>query len=61
MKFLRWLTQYNKALVALTMAVVYFLNSKYGIVIPLDETTANTLWLTISAFITFLVPNTKGE
>ena len=64
MKILRWLARYNKALVPLTMAIVYYLNSRYGWTIPLDETSANTIWMTIGAFITYLVPNVdynKGE
>ena len=57
MKFLANLGRYNKALVPLTMAVVYFLNSRYGVEIPLDEATANTIWMTVGAFLTFLIPN----
>lgn len=60
-KTLLFLSRYNKALVPLTMALVYFLNTKYGVKIPLDEQTANTIWMTVGAFITFLVPNGKGE
>ena len=59
MKFLNWIAQYNKALVPVTMAVVYYLNTKYGIDIPIKESDAAIIWMTISGFITWVVPNKK--
>lgn len=59
MKFLNWIAQYNKALVPVTMAVVYYLNTKYGIDIPIKESDAVIIWMTISGFITWAVPNKK--
>ena len=59
MYFLRWLTQYNKFLVALTMALVYFFQDHYGVVLPVDETTAAGFWMFVSAVLTYAVPNTK--
>lgn len=57
MKFISWIAQYNKALIPLTMTIVYFLNSRYGIEIPLDETSVTVIWMTIGTFLTWLVPN----
>jgi len=59
MKFLNWIAQYNKALVPVTMAVVYYLNTKYGIDIPIKESDAVVIWMTISGIITWAVPNKK--
>lgn len=59
--FFLWLSQYNKALVPLTMAIVYWVNAKYGVELPIDETSVMILWGTIGSLVTFAVPNTKPE
>jgi len=61
MRFLRWIGQYNKALVAFTMAIIYFFNARYGIELPIDEESVTIFWLTISGILTYLVPNVKKE
>jgi hypothetical protein len=61
MKFVKWLTQYNKFLVALTMAMIYFLQDHYQVTLPIDEDTAASFWMFVSAILTFAVPNTKPE
>jgi hypothetical protein len=61
MQILLWLLQYNKAFAAFTMTIVYFLNAKYGIEIPLDETSAGIIWSVVAGFITWLVPNIVPE
>lgn len=59
MFILLWLAQYNKALVAFTMSLIYFFNARYGVEIPLDEETVGILWAAISGFATWLIPNIK--
>ncbi len=61
MKFINWLAQYNKALVPLVMSLIYFLNTYYGIEIPLDETSVMILFGVITSLLTWLVPNKKTE
>ena len=61
MKFIKWLTQYNKFLVALTMAAVFFINQNYGVDLGISETEAASFWMFISAILTFLIPNKSLE
>lgn len=61
MKLLSWLAQYNKALVPLTMGVIYFLNAHYGVEIPLGEAEVVLIWTAITSFLTFLIPNKKAS
>jgi hypothetical protein len=61
MKLIRWLAQYNKFLVALTMAVIYFMQDYFGVVLPVDETTVAAFWMFISAILTFAIPNIPVE
>jgi hypothetical protein len=61
MRFVKWLTQYNKFLVAMTMALVYFLQDYYQVELPVDQTTVESFWMFISAILVFLVPNGKAE
>lgn len=61
MKLLLWLIQYNKAFAAFTVAIIAYINTKYGIEIPLDDETVSILWATIGGFITWLVPNIIPE
>jgi hypothetical protein len=61
MRFVKWLTQYNKFLVAMTMALVYFLQDHYQFELPVDQTTVESFWMFISAILVFLVPNGKAE
>ena len=56
----RWLTKYNKAMVPITMAIVYILKTKYGITIPLTEADAAMIWGVITGFMTWLIPNRKS-
>lgn len=48
---------YNKALVSITLGVIYFLNTQYGIEIPLSETEIVILFSVIGSMITYFVPN----
>lgn len=57
MKVINWVTQYNKALVPLVMTLVYFLNTRYGIEIPLKESDVVIAIGIITGFITWAVPN----
>lgn len=59
--FFLWLSQFNKAFVSLTMFVIYYINTKYGIELPIDETTVILVWGTLASLVTFYVPNTKPE
>jgi len=59
--FLLWLSQYNKAFVAVTMAIVYWINAQYGVELPVDESSVMIIWGVITSLITFYVPNTKPE
>lgn len=61
MKFISWLAQYNKFLVALTMTVIYFVNDNYGVEIPIDEGSVAGFWMFLSSILTYLVPNIKKE
>ena len=61
MQFIKWLTQYNKFLVALTMAMIFFLQDRSGVQLPIDQDTVASFWMFISAILTFLVPNAKPE
>lgn len=56
-----WLAQYNKALVPLAMALIYFLNTTYGIEIPLSESEVMTVLTILTTFFVWLVPNKKAE
>lgn len=57
MKFVRWITQYNKFLISATMGVIYFTNSKYGVEIPLDEATVAAIWSAVTSLAVFITPN----
>lgn len=60
-KLVKWLSQYNKAFVPAIMTVIYFLNSYYGIELPIGETEVIILLGTITSFLTWLIPNGKAE
>ncbi len=51
------MTKFNKAWVALLMAGVYFLNTKYGVAIPLNEAEANLVVGLVTSFLVWAVPN----
>ena len=51
------LAKYNKAWVAAASAALFFVNSKYGVSIPLDEMTLSTIWMAITAILVHQVPN----
>ena len=53
--------KYNKALVPLTMGVIYFLNATYGWDIPLDETSVMVIWTAITSMLTWLIPNIENK
>lgn len=57
MKIFLWIAQYNKAFAAFTVAIIAFINTKYGIEIPLDDETVSILWATIGGLTTWLIPN----
>lgn len=57
MKIINFLAQYNKALVPLVMAGVYFLNATYGFEIPLKESDVMVVFGVVTSVLTWLVPN----
>lgn len=57
MKFINWLTQYNKAFVAIIMVLVYLINKKYGVELPIDDQTATIVLGMIISALTYIVPN----
>lgn len=61
MRFVKWLAQYNKFLVAMTMAVIYFLQNTYQVELPVDEEMVTSFWMFVSAILVFLVPNGEGN
>lgn len=50
-------TQYNKAAVALIMAVIALVNTWKPGLIPVDESTVNTVVAVLTPLLVFLVPN----
>jgi len=48
---------YNKALVAVAMAFLYYLNQNYGVELPVSEDQANLLVGMITALLVYMVPN----
>lgn len=61
MKIISWLAQYNKALVPLIMAGVYFLNATYGWELPVDEASVVTTLGLLTTILVWAVPNKKVE
>lgn len=61
MKFINWLTQYNKAFVAIIMVLVYLLNKKYGIELPVDDQTATVILGMLISALTYVIPNSHPE
>ena len=61
MKFINWLTQYNKAFVAIIMVLVYLVNKKYGIELPVDDQTATIILGMIISALTYAVPNSHPD
>lgn len=61
MSFLTWMTQYNKAFVGIIMILVYLINQKYGIELPVDDNTAVAILGMLISAVTYFVPNTKVE
>lgn len=51
------MTKYNKAFVPILMGIIYLLNEKYGVSIPLSETEATMLVTLVTSTIVWLVPN----
>lgn len=54
------ISRYNKAIVPLVMGLLYFLNTYFGIQLPVDEQTANTIFIFVTSFFTYLVPNANA-
>ena len=48
---------YNKAVVAVAMAVIFYLNKNYGIELPVTEDQAQILVGLLTAFLVWAVPN----
>ena len=61
MKFLKELGKYNKAFVAATMAILYFVQAYSGMELPVDEAEVSMFWMVITSFLVYLIPNTKKE
>lgn len=61
MKFINWLTQYNKAFVAIIMIAVYLVNKKYGIELPVDDQTATIILGMIISALTYAIPNSHPD
>ena len=53
-------TQYNKALVAVLIPLVSFINQKWGLALPIDADTLSALVGLVTAVAVYLVPNTKA-
>lgn len=52
-------TSYDKALTAIVMAVLYFVNNYTGIEIGIDEGVVNAIIVALSPFLVWLIPNKK--
>ena len=50
-------TSLDKALVALIMAVVYFLNTFFGVSLGIDPATLSTIVVAITPILVYLLPN----
>lgn len=61
MTLLRWLGSYNKFLVALTMAVLYWLQGYYGVELPISEAEVSMFWMTITSILVYVIPNIKKD
>lgn len=61
MKVLRWLGQYNKFLIALTMAFLYWFQGYYGVELPFGEAEVSMFWMFITSVLVYLIPNVKDE
>jgi len=61
MKFINWLTQYNKAFVAIIMVLVYLVNKKYGVELPIDDQTATIILGMIISALTYVIPNSHPD
>ncbi|PSH64648.1 hypothetical protein CU103_12245 [Phyllobacterium sophorae] len=53
------MTKYNKAFVPLVMGVIYLINAKYGVQLPIGETEAAVVVTLVTSFLTWLIPNKK--
>lgn len=51
------MSKYNKAFVPLLMGIIYLLNSKFGIDIPLSEAQASILVAMVTSATVWAVPN----
>ncbi len=54
-------TTYDKALVALLMAVIFFANNLLGFHFALSQDAANTIAAVVTPLIVYLVPNKPKE
>lgn len=61
MTIIRWLGQYNKFLVALTMTVLYWFQGYYGVELPVGESEVYMFWMFITSVLVYLVPNIKKD
>lgn len=51
------MTKYNKAYVPIVLGLLFFLNQKFGINIPLDETGITAIATVVTSLFVYLVPN----
>lgn len=61
MRIARLLGKYNKFLIALTMAILYFLQDYTGVELPIGEAEVAMFWMVITSLFVYLVPNMKGD
>ena len=61
MTILKWLGQYNKFLIAFTMALLYWLQGYTGVELPVGETEVAMFWMFISSVLVWLIPNVKDK
>ena len=50
-------TPYNKAVVALLVPVLTWMNQKWGLALPVDGSTLGILVSAVTGFLVWLVPN----
>lgn len=61
MRLLKWLGQYNKFLVALTMTVLYWFQGYTGMELPVGEIEVSMFWMFITSVLVYFIPNIKGD
>lgn len=60
MTILKWLGQYNKFLIAFTMALLYWLQGYFGVELPVGETEVTMFWMFVTSILVYIIPNMRG-